>query len=266
MNQRIFTTIAVAFFLALPVAAQENPDSATVAATMSEIGQDTDPTKPVFFSLRDEFGKIDDNVSLNAFIFRLDRLFLEELNVPGPARGILARLDIPIVTYSSPSTTETGLGDIYMQALVAPRIQGNFAMAAGTGITLPTATSNLLGRGKWIASPAIVPVWFFPKEGYGYIKFQDWFSFAGQSNRPAVHYLTVTGSILRRISKTWWALLDTESNSDWTNEGHTWFKSGALLGLMPSNRIGVWLKGEIPYGHYRVGDWSIKTSVFVTRF
>jgi len=149
---------------------------------------------------------------------------------------------------------------------VAPRIQGNFAMAAGTGLQMPTATSNVLGQGKWIASPAIVPVWFFPREGYAYIKCQDWFSFAGQSNRPAVHYLTVTGLILRRISRQWWGMLDAESNTDWLNGGSTWYKAGALLGYMISSRVGVWLKGEIPFGQDRMGDLNIKASVFVTRF
>ena len=241
-------------------------DSTSANNELDELGQDTDPTKPVFLSLRDEFYMVKNNTSLNYFNFRLDRLVLEEIEVPGPTRGVLMRFEIPIVTFSNPSTTETGLGDIYMQALVAPRIEGNFTIAAGTGLMLPTETSPLLGFGKWIASPAIVPVWFFPREGYAFIKFQDWFSFAGQSNRPDVNYLTVTGSILRRISMKWWAALDTETNTDWINDGNTWYKSGLLIGFMPSNRIGIWIKGEIPYGQYRIGDLIIKGSIFFTRF
>jgi len=186
--------------------------------------------------------------------------------VQGPVRGILARLDIPVVTFFNSSTSETGLGDIYLQALVGPRIQGNFVLAGGTGLVMPTASSASLGRGKWIASPAIAPVWFFPREGFAYIKFQDWFSFAGESNRPAVHYLTVTGYILHRISKQWWGMLDAESNTNWMNDGKTWFKAGGLVGWMVNNRVGVWVKGEIPFGQYRTADWAIKGSVFLTRF
>jgi hypothetical protein len=263
---QILVATAVALLIAWPVAAQETADSLGSTKVMEEIGADTDPTKPVAFSLRDEFARLNATTSVNSLIFRVDRLFLEGLGVQGPARGILARLDIPVNTFSNPSTTETGLGDVYMQALVAPRIQGNFVMAGGTGLVLPTASSTKLGRGKWIASPAIAPIWLFPREGVAYIKIQDWFSFAGQSNRPKVHYLTVTGLILRRISKQWWLLLDTESNTDWLNEGHTWYKSGLLLGIMFSNRVGLSVKGEIPFGQYRPGDWTIKTSLFLTRF
>jgi len=266
IRSQIVMAFAAAFIIARPVAAQEKADTTRLPQALEEIGQDTDPTKPVLFSLRDEFLMLKNNSSLNSFIFRFDRLILETLEVPGPVRGVITRFDIPVVTYSGSSTTETGLGNIYMQALVAPRIMGNFALAAGTGLVLPTETSPLLGLGKWIASPAIVPVWFFPRKGLAFIKFQDWFSFAGQANRPSVHYLTVTGQILRRISRTWWAALDTETNTNWLKDGNTWYKSGLLLGKMFSPRIGIWLKGEIPYGQYRLGDWIIKGSIFFTRF
>ncbi len=263
---RILIAVAAALVMASPVAAQERADTTSSKEAADAIGNDTDPTKPVMFSFREEFTSLDNNGFINTVILRADRLVLEDLGVPGPVRGVLTRLDIPIVTFSNPSTTATGLGDIYMQALVAPRIEGNFAMATGTGLQMPTATSNLLGQGKWIASPTIVPIWFFPREGYAYLKFQDWFSFAGQSSRPGVHYLTVTGLLLRRISMKWWGMLDAESNTNWMNCGETWFKAGCLFGLMVNNRVGIWVKGEIPFGQYRVGDWSIKCSLFVTRF
>jgi hypothetical protein len=266
VRSRILTAIAAAFVIAYPLAAQERADSTGSTGGAEDVGQDSDPTKPVLFSLRDEFARMKDNSSLNYFIFRFDKLVLEGLGVPGPARGVLTRIDVPVVTSSNPSTTETGLGDVYLQALVAPRIQGNFIMAGGTGLQMPTATSTSLGTGKWIASPAVVPIWFFPREGLAYIKFQDWFSFAGQSNREAIHNLTVTGYILRRISRQWWGVLDTESNTDWLNDGKTWYKSGFLVGWMPTNRVGIWVKGEIPFGQYRPCDWIVKGSVFITRF
>jgi hypothetical protein len=230
------------------------------------VGQDTDPTKPVAFSLRDEFAVLRDQTYLNVFIFQVDRLVLEGLAPPGPARGVLARIDLPVVTLSNPSTTETGLGDTYLQALVAPRIAGPFVMAAGSGLQVPTATSSSFGTGKWILSPAIVPIWLLPRQGYAYVKIQDWFSFAGQSNRSTVHYFIVTGLFLRRFARQWWTLLDAESRTDWLDDGKTWYKFGAQIGWMPTHRVGVWLKGEIPFGPYRPSDWIVKGSVFITRF
>ena len=37
------------------------------------------------------------------------------------------------------------------------------------------------------------------------------------------------------------------------------------VGLMLSNRAGRWLKGEIPFGKDRMGDWSITASLSITR-
>jgi hypothetical protein len=252
--------------LSCSAAAQERSDSTGSTAEAKDVGQDTDPTKPVAFSLRDEFSVLRNTTSLNFLIFRLDRLVLEVFAPPGPARGVLTRIDLPVVTVSNPSATETGLGDTYLQALVAPRIAGAFVMAAGSGLQVPTATSSSFGTGKWILSPAIVPIWLLPRQGYAYVKIQDWFSFAGQSNRPAVHYLVVTGLFLRRISRQWWALLDAESRTDWLDDGKTWYKVGAQIGWMPTHRVGLWLKGEIPMGPQRPSNWIVKGSVFITRF
>jgi len=260
LRTQVLIAVATALVMACPCSAQERPDSAGSTGEAGNVGQDTDPTKPVAFSLRGEFARLGDDASLNFFIFRLDRLTLEGLAPPGPVRGVLTRINLPVITFSNPSTTQTGLGDIYLQALVAPRIQRSFFVAGGTGLVLPTQTSPLLGFGKRIVSPAIVPICFFPKRGLAYIKFQGWYSFAGQANRQDVHYLTVTPSILLSFSTRWWVFLDTESNINWLKERHTWFRSGALLGYMISNRLGVSVKGEIPFGQYRPFDWIVKTS------
>jgi hypothetical protein len=260
------TALAIAW-LAIPLsaAAQGPPLALDPAAKAQALANDTDPTKPVFFSLRNEFTRLNEVAWTNAFILRHDKLTIKRLGIKGPARGVLTRFDVPIVSSHTAAGTTTGLGDLYLQALLAPRIRGRFVTAIGTGLTLPTATSQVLGRRKWIAAPAIVPLLFFPGKGFTYVKFQDFISFAGDSNRPDVHYLTVTGSLLYRTSKRWWIVADTETNTNWQNSGTTWFKSGLLLGRMVSPRVGAWMKLEIPYGDYRVGEWILKASVFRTR-
>jgi hypothetical protein len=61
-------------------------------------------------------------------------------------------------------------------------------------------------------------------------------------------------------------MLDAESNTDWKRNGSTWYKAGGLVGLMISNRVGVWVKAEIPFGQYRLFNWVMKGSVFITRY
>lgn len=226
---------------------------------------DTDPTKPVFLSLRYQFVKINEQAYNNLLILRHDMIALKKLAInPNRSRGIITRFDFPLVAASNNSSTITGIGDLYAQALVAPRIQSNFFTAAGIGLVIPTAT-NSLGREKFIVAPALVPVLFFPGRGLAFLKFQDWISFAG-SGENDYHYFTVTFSTLLRIIKKFWVVIDSESNTDWLNNNNTWYKSGFLGGYMISRRVGSWVKGEIPYGQYHTGEWYLTIGIFVTRF
>jgi hypothetical protein len=110
-----------------------------------------------------------------------------------------------------------------------------------------------------------VPVLFFRGKGLAFLKFQDWISVAG-SGENDFHYFTITFSTLQRIVKRFWIVADTESNTNWLNDNRTWYKSGLITGYMVSPRLGTWVKGELPYGPYRVGDWYLTAGIFVTRF
>lgn len=232
---------------------------------LGAIAADTDPTKPVVVSIRNEFYDLKEGLWRNDTILRADRAILRETRIPGRERGLLLRADLPVATFHNGDVTKAGLGDLYGQALFAPRISGPLFLAFGTGLVLPTATGDSLGLGKWIVSPAFAPVYFFPKRGISYLKIQDWISFAGSPGRPDVHYLTVTPTFLWRVTKRWYVLADGESLTDWEKDGRTRYKGGFLLGVMPWRRAGISLKAEIPFGEHRQGDWILKSVFYRTR-
>ena len=236
------------------------------AGEMGSVAADTDPTKPVIFSFRNEFYDLKNGLWRNDTIFRADRAVFEKTRFPGRARGLLMRADLPVVTFYTGDVTQAGLGDLYGQVLYAPRISGPLFLAAGTGLRAPTATDESLGFGKWIVSPAVVPVYFFPHRGLCYVKIQEWISFAGSPGRPDLNYLTVTPTFLWRLTKRWYMLADGESLTDWERDGRTSLKGGFLLGLMISRRTGVSLKAEIPFGENRLGDWTVKSVFFATKY
>lgn len=238
----------------------------TGADDLGAVAADTDPTKPVIFSFRNEFYDLKNGLWRNDTIFRADRAIFEKTRFPGRARGILMRADLPVVTFYNGNVTKAGLGDLYGQLLYAPRISGPLFLAVGTGLLAPSATDESLGFGKWIVSPAVVPVYFFPHRGLAYVKFQDWISFAGSPGRPDTHYLMVTPTFLWRVSKRWYMLADGESSTDWERDGRTSYKGGYLVGVMLSRRTGISLKAEIPFGENRMGDWTLKSVFFATKY
>ena len=228
-------------------------------------GDDSDPTRPVVWSLREEYYNLPGQAWNNAFVLRMDRAVFKERPRPLGRNGILTRVDVPFVIAKRADGTSAGLGDVYAQTLLLPYQEGRFVLATGSGVFLPTATDRRLGMGKLTIAPVVAPVWFIPKRGFFLVKAQEYFSVAGDDDRPDLHYMTITPLLVWRLkNKPYWIQLDGETQSDWKRDGHTGYKAGFLVGRMTKKR-GVWIKVEVGMGPHRVQTFSIKTSIFKVR-
>ena len=78
-------------------------------------GEDSDPTRPVIWSLREEYYNLPGQAWNNAFIFRIDRAVLKKRRWPVKNNGIVTRLDIPFLASHRAGGTNAGLGDIYAE-------------------------------------------------------------------------------------------------------------------------------------------------------
>lgn len=223
-----------------------------------EAGADDDPTRAVFFSVREEFRNLRNGAWNNRIVLRKDAVVLKGKRGAGRA-GYLLRTDVPITTTHLGSETHTGLGDIYAQALVIPYLGRNFAFVTGSGIVLPTATHKTLGLGKWQLAPLAVPVWFFPKkQGYFFVKFQNFISIAGVGDRPDVNALFINPVLNYIPAKRWAVQAEAESRTNWKNGSRTDFRVGFGAGRVITHRLFLGLKCEIPLGGTRSGDWTLK--------
>ena len=231
---------------------------------IDEIQDDTNPTKPVFLSVREEYSNLTQDKNLNLLIFRSDKVILKKTKSFGP-KGIILRYDLPLATADTGSTSTTGLSDLYMQALFFPRLS-RFTIAAGSGMILPTATGRSLGRGKWQIVPLAVPIWSFTRnKGFLLVRFQDYLSFAGQGDRPDIHYFVTAPALMWRYTRKSWILLDSEAKTNWERGGTTSFRSGVQIGAMLNRHVGVWVKPEFPWGEHREGDWTLKFTLILAR-
>ena len=226
---------------------------------------DTNPTKAVFMTLREEYFNLPGDSYRNAFLLRKDHIILERNSVLKP-KGIILRWDVPLATTHFQGRTETGLGDIYFQSLLFPHLRKRLVVAAGSGFLVPTATDSLIGQGKWQAAPMIAAISFFPKaRGYFLVKLQDFFSFAGNGTRLDIHYLLTTPTLLWRTSRKNWILVDAESKTDWERDGRTSLRAGVQLGRMFNPKVGFWIKPEFPFGRNREGDWTLKLTLVLAK-
>lgn len=229
-------------------------------------GADDDPTRAVFFSIREEHRNLRNGAWNNRLILRKDTVVLRGKRVGGRT-GYLLRTDVPITTTHLGSETHMGLGDIYGQALYVPYLSRKFAFVTGTGIVLPTATHRTLGLGKWQLAPLAVPVWFLPrKKGFILVKFQDYISIAGAGGRPDVHALFINPTLNYIAARRWLIQADAESRTNWKNNNRTDFRVGFGAGKVLTRRLFLGIKCEIPMGPTRSGDWTIKVvNIFYRR-
>lgn len=256
--------VALFFVCSNPMLAQTPPQSASQPQE-PEAGVDDDPTRAVFFSVREEYRNLNNGAWNNRLVLRKDVVVLRGTRIGGRT-GYLLRTDVPITTTHLGSETHTGLGDIYGQALYIPYLSRKFAFVTGTGVVLPTATHKTLGLGKWQVAPLAVPVWFLSrKRGFLSVKFQDFISIAGVGDRPDVHSLFINPTLNYIPARRWLVQADAESRTNWKNDNRTDFRVGFGAGKVITRRLFLGIKCEVPIGPTRPGDWTIRVTNILYR-
>jgi hypothetical protein len=253
----------VVLFFPGPTATRAQTSPSGSPSPEPEAGVDDNPTRAVFFSVREEFRNLTNGAWNNRLVLRRDKVVLKGKRAAGRT-GFILRTDVPITTTHLGTETHTGLGDIYGQALYIPYLSRKFAFVTGSGLVLPTATHKTLGQGKWQVAPLAVPVWFLPRaRGYFYVKIQDYISVAGVGDRPDVNVLFINPTLNYIPARRWLVQAEVESRTNWKNRNRTDFRVGFGAGKVMSRRFFLGIKCEVPIGPTRLGDWTIKvTNIF----
>lgn len=246
-------------------ATQQSPAGQQPAPAPVEGGADSNPLGVVLLQFRNEFYHLSNGNWEDAFLLRSDRVFLKK-NRWGGKLGIMTRFDAPFVTAQIGSSTHAGLGDIYGQFTYVPFLTPIFALFLGSGLSIPSATYKTLGTGKWAVAPLGGPAWFFGRRrGLAFIKFQEFTSFAGNSDRQEVRYLLITPTFMWHVNRKTWLMFLEESHTDWMSSNSTWYKAGVQLGHMFNRKLGAWVMPEVHWGESRPGRFDLKFSLVWNR-
>jgi len=250
----------------LQISYAQAPEPTPTPQAVPAEGAEEDPTKPIAFSIRNEYRNLKNGAWANTAIFRIDQIAFKGLYNKGGLKGLILRFDVPFLnTVHAGTRTETGLGDIYAQAIYVPKVSRTFSFAVGSGVVIPTATNDLLGTGKLILAPTAVPIWGFPKSRRRLlIRFQNFFSVAGKSSRPDINYFVAGPALIGRLGKGWWYTADTELRWNWKTDLGSGI-SGFVVGRIIKGKFGIAFKPEVPWGPGRAGDFNLKFAVFKIR-
>ena len=235
-----------------PVAAQGSGREA--------IDSDSDPTRPVFFSIRPEYYFVRDGVEQRAVIVRYDTAVMPDRRILRGMRGAILRFEVPFLGADVRTDRRFGMGDAYGQFVVIPYAEGTFAWVMGSGVVVPTATDDYLGGGKLVIAPVIAPLWKSGRRMF-FVKVQNFTSVAGSASRADVNYLLVTPTFVSGVRRDWWMLADSETRTDWMLDGRTGIKSGLQIGRRVARNVGLWIKPEVWWGPNRSGRWNLKFGI-----
>ena len=170
----------------------------------------------------------------------------------------LIRLTLPVVTTPDvpPDGSQTGLGDLNIFDIFLFR-RGSVELGFGPQITVPTASDDTSGTGKWqagIATMAVAPQsWGLIG---GLITWQA--SFAGDGDRRKQDNLQAQPFLMRNLPKGWY--LRSTATWTWDLEADTYYiPIGAGVGK-------VWKPGSTTYNLFVEPQWTVAHNGNVPKF
>jgi hypothetical protein len=130
--------------------------------------------------------------------------------------NLITRTIIPIINQPSPAAgipSASGLGDINPSFFFSPKNSGKLIWGLGPTMTFPTASSSLLGSGKWSAGPGLVLLTMPGQWVIGALANNQW-SFAGWGKNN-VDALLIQPFINYNFSHGWYLTTSPIITANW---------------------------------------------------
>jgi hypothetical protein len=204
-----------------------------------------------------QFGFGPDNQLLN--VLRIQPIVPLGLN---PGWSLIVRPVVPLVHQPWPASAD-GLSDILVQTLLSPTRSGRFIWGVGPVFSVPSATDDIIGTGKWSVGPAAIGVFKSGPWVIGAIANNLW-SFAGDADRGEVNALGVRPLINYNLPRGWYLTSSPLIAANWqADAGNRWLVPlgggvGKVFGIA-TQRISIVLEGFYHVVAPQFGpDWQLR--------
>lgn len=138
---------------------------------------------------------------------------------------LISRIILPITWQPYPdqnSGGQFGLGDMTPSFFLAPRKPGAVIWGVGPATVIPTATSSILGQGKFSLGPSIVVLAQPGQWTVGALVSNVW-SVAGSGSRPPVNRMTLQYFLAYNLKHDWYLTAAPILLADWrARAGNRW--------------------------------------------
>jgi len=183
--------------------------------------------------------------------------------------NLITRIIQPIVWQPYPNQNaggQYGLGDMNPTFFFSPHKPGKLIWGAGPAFVIPTATSPLLGQGKFSLGPSFVALAQPGHWTLGALVNNVW-SVAGSSGRPAVNQMLLQYFINYNMKKGWYITIQPILTANWeASNGDVWtvpFGGGVgritKLGFQPVNLTAQFYRNVVyPTG---TSSWGMRLQI-----
>ena len=117
---------------------------------------------------------------------------------------------------------KTGFGDINYSLFFSPADSKGPIWGIGPSLSLPTASDDQLGSGKWSGGATGVALWQQKWGTFGSLVRQIW-SFAGDSDRADVNQFLIEPFVMYNLASGWYLVTDMIITANWdARSSETW--------------------------------------------
>jgi len=165
----------------------------------------------------------------------------------------------PMIPVVSLPNGRSGLGDLSIISVLFLPFDGlshvHLRIGIGPTLTLPTATSSLLGQSKWQLGPASIVIYTGIRSLLIGALEQNPISFAGDSRRPDVNEMTLQPLIVKTFRGGYFVRTDGILTFDWKRGGAATIPVNLAFGKIV--RI-----GSRPVNAYIQPEWTVHHPTF----
>ena len=136
--------------------------------------------------------------------------------MPGTIAVLYKKAGSPINPEPVPGGVATGMSDFIHMTLFTPKSSGRFTWGIGGMLSVPIATDDALGSGKWDLGPAARITYRGEFWTIGAVAGQRW-SFAGSSSRADVSLLMLRGTFRRSLGSGWFFVSAPIVSANWNS-------------------------------------------------
>ena len=181
--------------------------------------------------------------------------------------NLIGRVILPVISQNDifgESGSQTGLGDALVTGFFSPKTPtaGGMIWGVGPAISIPTATDDLLGSGKFSAGPSAVALVQKGSITYGALVNHVW-SLFGTSDRADISATFFQPFLAKNFAGGYALTLNTELLQNWEADATVGYLHlvGSKVTTLGGQMVQIFIGPRIPYGNGATNSWGFRAGL-----